>query len=134
MPSSPTAGYQGIFKVGSTALVQVVNFELNIAGETYDVTIMNGLTTPAWKAFLAGLLSYDIKVMANYDQVNDAVQATLWTDITTGVTIAWSFSPNAAAHTYSGNAILKAVPMKFPVNNKEDIEWDLQGTGAISYV
>lgn len=134
MPASTaTAGYQGIFKIGATAMVQVQSCELSVAGETYDITVMSGTASPVWKAFLAGLLSYTVKVVGFWDQVNDTDQGTLWTDVTGGTTPTWSFSPNAGTNTYSGSAVPTSIPMKWAVNTAGTIEFDFQGTGALAY-
>lgn len=131
--STATAGYQGIFKISTVALTQIQSCELSVAGETYDVTVMDGTTSPAWKAFLAGLLSYTVKVTGFWDKVNDADQGTAWTDLTTGVSVTWSFSPNAATNTYSGTGIITSMPMKWAVNGAGTWEIDMQGTGALTY-
>ena len=131
MTSAASPGYQGLFKISTTPLIQVQSCEVTIAGETYDVTVMTGSSSPVWKLFLAGLLSGTVKVVGFWDQVNDAVQATLWSAL--GTTVAWSFSPNAGTNKYSGNGIITSVPMKFAVNAAETWEVDFQATGAIAY-
>lgn len=133
MTSVATAGYQGVAKIGATTIVQVQSCEISAAGETYDVTVMGGTATPVWKAFISGLRSYTVKIAGLWDQVNDADQATLWTDFNSGVDVAWSFSPNAGTNTYSGNAKFTSLPFKFDVKAAETIEWDLQGNGALAY-
>lgn len=134
MTSQATAGYQGVFKVSTVALIQVNSIELTSAGETYDVTTMNGMTTPQWKIFLSGLRSWTLKVSGFWDQVNDALQATLWTDYNNGTQVPISFSPNASTNTFTGNALFTQIPMKFPVGGVETVEWDFQGTGPLSFV
>lgn len=133
MTSSATAGYQGVFKVGATALVQIQSCDITANGETYDVTVMSGSATPVWKAFISGLRDATIKVTGFWDQVNDADQATLWTDFNSGTAVAISFSPNAGSNTFSGNAIFTSIPFKFAVNAAETVEWDFQVTGTLSY-
>jgi predicted secreted protein len=131
--SAATAGYQGIFKVSTVALIQIQSCEITSNGETYDVTVMSGSSTPVWKAFISGLRSATIKVVGFWDQVNDADQSTLWTDFNSGAAVAISFSPNTGTNTFSGNAVFTSIPMKFPVNGAETAEWDFQVTGALSY-
>lgn len=133
MTSAPTQGFQGIFKVGATALIQVQSCEIQANGETYDVTVMTGTSTPAWKLFLAGLKSWTIKVTGLYDQANDAVQATMWTNYNNGTVDAVSFSPNTGTNTFSGNALITSLPFKFDVKGAETAEWSFQGTGALTY-
>src|SRR6266446_729095 len=132
MPTStPIAGFQGKFKVGATAMIQVQSIEAQINGETYDVTVMSGLSTPVWKAFIAGLLGATLKVVGFFDFTNDAVQNTLWT--TLGTIQAISFSPNTGTNNFSGSAIVTSLPIKAAVNAPESVEFDFQITGALTY-
>lgn len=133
MTSSATAGYQGVFKVSTVALVQIQSCDITVGGETYDVTVMSGSSTPVWKAFISGLRDATIKVVGFWDQVNDADQATLWTDFNNGAPVAISFSPNTGTNTFSGNAVFTSIPFKFAVNAAETVEWDFQVTGALAY-
>lgn len=131
--STATAGYQGVFKISTVALVQIQTCEITINGKTYDVTVMNGSSTPVWSAFLSGIRDYTLKVSGFWDQANDAVQGTFWTNLMSGAPMAWSFSPNAGTNSYSGNAIFTNIPLKFPYNGPETAEWNLQGSGSVSY-
>lgn len=133
MTSSATQGFQGVFKIGATALIQVKTVEIQSKGATYDVTVMTGLSTPAWKLFLAGLKEWTLKVTGNYDQLNDTVQATLWSNFNNGTVNAISFSPNTGPNNFTGNAILTSIPFKFAVSAEDTAEWDFQGTGALSF-
>jgi hypothetical protein len=133
MTSAATAGYQGVFKVGATALIQVQSCEISANGETYDVTVMSGTSTPVWKAFISGLRSATIKVVGFWDQVNDADQATLWTAFNSGTAQALTFSPNASTNNFTCNAVFTSIPFKFAVNAAESVEWDFQVTGTLSY-
>lgn len=133
MPSSPTAGSQGVFKISTVALIQVQTVDLTANGTTYDVTVMSGLTPPQWKAFIAGLRDWTIKVVGLYDQANDAVQATLWASFLAGTVSAISFSPNASTNAFTGSALITSIPFKFDVKAAETAEWDFQGTGPLAY-
>lgn len=133
MTSIATPGYSGIFKVATVALIQIQSCEISTAGETYDVTVMSGTSTPVWKAFISGLRSATIKVVGLWDQVNDADQATLWTDFNSGVDVAVSFSPNTGTNTFSGNAVFTSIPFKFDVKGAETVEWDMQFTGPLAF-
>jgi predicted secreted protein len=133
MTSSPSAGSQGIFKISSTALIQVQTIDLTANGATYDITVMTGLSTPAWKLFLAGLRDWTIKVTGLYDQANDAVQATLWASFLAGSLNAISFSPNTGTNNFTGNGLITSIPLKYDVKAVEAVEWDFQGTGSLSY-
>lgn len=131
MTSAPTQGFQGVFKLSTTAIVQIKTCEIQTKGNTYDVTVMTGLSTPAWKLFLAGLLEWTMKITGNYDVANDAVQASLWGALGTSVSI--SFSPNTGTNAFSGSAIITSVPFVFDVSKEETYEFDFQGSGSLAY-
>lgn len=131
MTSSPTAGSQGIFKLATTALIQVKTCEIQVKGNTYDVTAMSGLSTPEWKTFLAGLLEWTMKVTGNFDIANDPVQASLFGAL--GTTVSVSFSPNTGTNAFSGSAILTSIPFLFDVSKEDTAEWDFQGSGTLAY-
>jgi len=134
MPAStPSAGYQGIFKVSTVTLTQVQSVEISNGAETYDITVISGSATPVWKDFISGLRSYTLKVVGFWDQVNDAAQVTLWSDFNSGVPVAWSYSPNGGTNTFSGNAVFTSLPFKFAVNAVETAEWDFQGKQAVTF-
>lgn len=131
MTSSPIAGFQGQFKVSTTALIQIKTCQIQVKGQTYDITVMTGLSTPAWKLFLAGLQEWTLKVTGLYDFANDAVQATLWAAL--GTTVSISFSPNTGTNKFSGSAILTGVPFGFDVAKEDTVDWEFQGSGQLSY-
>jgi predicted secreted protein len=134
MPAStPTAGSAGIFKISTVALIQCQTVDLTSNGATYDVTVMSGMSTPVWKAFIAGLRDWTVKVTGLYDQANDALQATLWAAYENGTIEAVSFSPNAGTNTFTGNALITSIPFKFDVKAASTAEWDFQGTGPLSF-
>lgn len=134
MTSAPTAGYAGQFKIGMTALVQVQSIELTINGKTYDTTIMSGTNTPPWETILPGTKSWKVKVSALYDQVNDAVQATAWSNFNSGTACALTFSPNAGTNNFTGNAYVDAFPPKADVKAAETLDLSFTGSGALSYM
>jgi len=133
MTSTAIAGSEGVFKVSTVAIIQVQSVELTANGMTYDVTVMSGLSTPQWKAFIAGLKDWTLKVIGWFDFVNDAVQNTLWTNYNSGTASAISFSPNTGTNSFTGNALITSIPMKFPIGGAESVEFDFQGTGALAY-
>src|SRR5579885_2676295 len=132
MTSSPTQGFQGGFKVSTTAMVQVKTCKIQTKFGTFDVTAMTGLSTPAWKSFLSGLGEWTLTVTGNYDQLNDAVQSTLWGALG-GAAQAISFSPNTGTNKFSGNAIVTDFSPDFDVSKEEAISITLQGTGALAF-
>ena len=133
MTSSPTAGYQGVFKISATALVQVQSIDLTINGKTYDTTIMSGTSTPPWETILPGTKSWKVKVSALYDQQNDAVQSTAWSNFGSGTICALTFSANGGTNNFTGNAYVEGLPIKADLKAAETIDLQFTGSGALSY-
>lgn len=102
-------------------------------GDIYDITAMN---TSQWKSKFGGLADYQLKLAGNFN-LSDAQQATLQGNIITnpGASFSWQVQPKGVGATtkYNGTAIIKQQAMKFAVNAKEDISWDLEGTGALVF-
>lgn len=133
MTSQATAGYAGLLKVGSVALIQLSSVEITANGDKYDVTVMSGMSTPAWKAFISGLRDWTLKISGFWDQINDADQATLWTDYNNGTLVSLTFSPNTGTNNFTGSAIFTSIGMKFPVGGAETVDWSFQGSGPLSF-
>lgn len=134
MPATtPTAGSAGVFKVAAVSLIQCQTCDITSNGTTYDVTVMTGMATPAWKLFIAGLRDWTIKVIGLYDFANDPAQATMLAAYLAGTIEAISFSPNTGTNNFSGNALITTIPLKFDVKAVETAEWDFQGTGPLAF-
>lgn len=132
MTSTPTQGYQGVFKLATTVLIQIKTCKIQTKFGTFDVTVMTGLSTPAWKLFLSGLGEWTLTITGNYDQLNDAVQSTIWGALG-GAAQAISFSPNTGTNKFSGNAIVADFSPDYDVSKEEAISISFQGTGALAF-
>jgi predicted secreted protein len=128
-----TSGHQLVFKLASTALVQIKSAELTINGKTYDVTKASGTSAPPWDEIIPGTKSWSLKISGFYDMVGDAVQASLWTNFGSSTVCAVSISPDTGTHAFSGNAYITSIAPKFGVDGPEGLEYNFQGTGALSY-
>ncbi len=132
MPALP--GYKTIAKVGLTAATlvaigQAKSADLSCSAGIYDITVFQ----LNWKQIIVGINDYKLKVMANFDLAADAAQSTLLTAYLQGNPIFWSVSPNNGVNAFTGQGYLASMPMKFPVNNVSDIEFDLDSNGALAY-
>ena len=129
------AGWQCIVQItGTPAIVgDLTQADLTIMGDIYDITAMN---TTQWKSKLGGLADYNIKLAGNFN-MSDAQQATLQGYIITnpGTVATWQVQPKGIGATtkYNGTAIVKQEALKFAVNAKEDVSWDLEGTGPLVF-
>ncbi len=129
-----TPGYKTIVKFGTsagslTAVGQAKSADLTTNAGIYDITVFGD----NWKDIIAGINDYSIKCGANFDLAADAVQTTLLNAYLNGTLLYWSISPNNGTNNFTGQGYLKSMPMKFPVNNVSDIEFDLDGNGPLAY-
>jgi predicted secreted protein len=88
----------------------------------------------SWKTKLAGLADYTIKIGGNFD-LSDAQQAALQAAVLTnpGATITWKIYPSGTGAAYSGTALVKTEGIKFAVSSEEQVTFDLEGNGALTY-
>lgn len=130
-----TAGYKATVQLGPTTFTTVGGLktaELSVSNDIYDITAMGG---SAWKAKLAGLADYTIKIGGNFD-LSDAQQTALQAAVLTnpGATITWKIFPTGTGGAaYSGTALVKTEGIKFAVSSEEQVTFDLEGNGALTY-
>lgn len=134
--TAPTAGMKAIVQINNSTYQTVTGLktaDLQIGTDIYDVTDLNNNT---WKLKLGGLSDYTLKLAGNFD-LSDAQQAVLQADIITtpGTSVSWKLYPagTGGTHFYSGTALVKTQGVKFDVKAEEQVSFDLEGTGAISY-
>jgi predicted secreted protein len=135
--TNPTAGQKAIIQVFNSTLTTMTGLktaEISIGVDIYDITDLNSNN---WKIKLAGLADYTMKLGGNFD-LSDAQQAMLQADaITTpGATLQWAIWPQGTGGSnkaYRGTCIIKTQDVKFDVKAEEQVSWDLEGNGAITY-
>lgn len=134
--TSPTAGNKAIVQINNSTYQTITGIktaDIQIGTDIYDITDLNG---NSWKLKLAGLSDYTLKLAGNFD-LSDAQQTLLQADIITtpGTTVAWRVYPAGVGgtHYFSGNALIKTYGIKVDVKSEEQVSFDLEGTGAISY-
>jgi predicted secreted protein len=130
------AGYLAIVQIGNTpvTITGVKTADLTIQGDIYDITDLNN---NQWKKKLGGLADYSLKLGGNYD-MSDTQQASLQASIITtpGATVTWKVWPagTGGTHNYSGTGIIKQQAVKIDVSKEQTIEFDIEGSGALTYV
>lgn len=137
MPTTnPTAGNKAVVQINNSTYQTVTGIktaDIQIGTDIYDITDLNG---NSWKLKLAGLSDYTLKLAGNFD-LSDAQQTLLQSDIITtpGTTVAWKVFPagTGGTHFFGGNALIKTYDIKIDVKSEEQVSFDLEGTGAISY-
>lgn len=131
-----SAGYKAIVQIGASpvTITGIKSVEIQIGLDIYDITDLNN---NQWKLKLAGLADYTLKFSGNYD-LSDAQQTALQAAIITnpGATVNWNVFPagtGTGAKSYSGTALVKQMNPKFSVSSESQVDFDLEGSGAIVY-
>jgi predicted secreted protein len=129
-----TAGYLAILQIGGTptTITGIKSVDVKISTDIYDIT---ALSDGVWKKKLGGLADYSLAFSGNLD-MTDAEQAVLQAAIITnpGTQVQWVIAPKGTTTgmpKYSGTALVKAESIKFAVNAEEQVQFDLEGTGAL---
>lgn len=127
------AGYGGSVQVASATVANVKQWELPLAADLYDVSVLGN----QWKQYIAGLLGSDAKIDVEFDLTDTTGQVAIQTAMLTGATISLTLKTSnaggATQHTYAGTAYVKGLDIKDPVNAPEEASITATFTGAISY-
>lgn len=127
------AGYGGVAKIGSNAIAQVKQWELPLAADMYDVSVMGTV----WKQNLPGLIGSDAKVDMFFDLTDTNGQVAMQNAIINGTSVTLNLltsnAQSAVVHTYSGTAFVKSFDVKDVVNGAEELAVTLVFSGTISY-
>jgi predicted secreted protein len=131
------AGYLAVVQINNTTYTTVGGLktaDLQIGTDLYDITTLAG---DGWKTKLPGLADYTLKLGGNFD-LSDAQQAMLQAAVITvpGLAVDWKIYPagtGAGAPFYAGTCFIKTEGIKFDVKNEEQVSFDLEGNGAITY-
>lgn len=127
-------GYLAIvqFGVTPTTITGIKTCDIKIGTDIFDIT---ALSDGQWKKKLGGLSDYTLSIAGNLD-MSDAEQAALQANIITnpGTSIAWVVGPKGTTTglpKYSGTVLIKAENIKLDVKAEQQIQFDLEGSGAI---
>lgn len=127
------AGYGGQAKIGSSAIAQVKQWELPLAADLYDTSVLGN----QWKQYISGLLGSDAKIDVFFDLTDTNGQVAIQTAFLAGTSVTLNLltsnANSAVVHTYSGTAFIKSIDIKDPVNAPEEASLTLTFSGAISY-
>lgn len=131
-----TAGQKAIVQINNSTYQTVTGVktaDLQISTGKYDITDLNSNN---WILQLAGLSSYTLKLGGNFD-MSDAQQALLLADIVTnpGTTVAWKIysAGTGGGHFFAGSGIVTGFNPKFDVKSEEQMSFDIDGNGAITW-
>lgn len=129
-------GYLAILQIGSTPAIitGIRSAEIKIAGDVYEIT---AFSDGQWKKKLGGLADYTLSFSGNLD-MSDVQQQLLQASIITnpGQQVPWAIMPQGVGTgkpKYSGVVLVKGEDIKFDVKSEEQVQFDLEGTGAPIY-
>ena len=127
------AGFGGVAKVGSNAIAQVKQWELPLAADLYDVSVLGN----QWKQYIPGLLGAEAKVDVFLDLTDTngqvAIQSALLNSTSITLNLLTSNAASAVVHTYTGTAYIKGIDIKDPVNAPEEVSLTITFSGQVSY-
>ncbi len=122
------AGMNGSVKLGANVVALIDNWEVSPSANVMDITAFGN----SWKTKLAGLKDWSAKVSGHYDLTDTNGQLALWTAFLNGTTVSVVLMVDAT-HNFSGTAFVKTPPVKVGVDAVITIEFDLDGSGPLSY-
>jgi predicted secreted protein len=122
------AGKDGALKIGANTVAEIDDWSLDINLDNADITKFGD----QWKVKLTTLKSWSGKAKGRFDQTDTNGQAALQSALLGGTTVAIKFFANATAN-YNGTAFCKAIHPKATVGGVVEVDFDLEGTGALTY-
>ncbi len=121
-------GFEGSVKIGANTVALLNEWELNPTSDILDTTAFGN----SWKEKLAGLKDWTVKASGFYDFTDTNGQKALWDAFNNGTTVSLVLSPDGT-QTFTGSALVKSPPIKSSVDSTVSVEFDLEGTGALTY-
>ena len=121
-------GYNGNVKIGANTVALMDSWELSPTANVMDITSFGN----AWKVKLSGLKDWTAKVSGQYDLTDTNGQMALWPAFLNGTTVSLELDVDGT-HKFTGTAFVKSPPIKVGVDAVESIEFDLEGSGSLTY-
>jgi|SRR5579885_2138877 len=120
------AGKDGLVKIGTNTVALMDSWEVNPSADMLDITSFGD----DWKTKIAGLKDWSAKVSGNFDYTDTDGQVALVTAFINGTTVTLKLYTDDT-HYVTGSAFVTSFPIKVGVSDKETVEFDLDGTGAL---
>ena len=132
--STPTVGFLGYVKVGTTAsptnkVSDVTDIAAPLAVAQYDTTSMNADANQGWSQFIAGLGSGKFTIKCNYVPGDTNGQLVLTTNFISKTLLYFIISPNGT-NTVTCTGYVADFQPHAPYNNKTDVSYTIQLTGV----
>ncbi len=130
MAASP--GKLGTINYAGGNVATLNNWTLDIGNEMLDVTPFT-TTAPQWRDVIAGLSGFTGTIAGVFDGAstgqNDLITNTL-TPVAATVILE---KDQTVGGKYTGSVLLSGMSIGVAVDGLDEISWDLQGTGALTF-
>lgn len=116
--------------IGSTAINNLEEVELNVDGETIDVTNKD---SAGWAEFLAGLKNWTMTGSGIVDFAATEGVDEIFADLVAGTAGTIKFSTSVVGDSeFSGSGIYTNLNISAPTEDKVSFSFSLQGTGVLT--
>ncbi len=123
------AGKSGKLGLGTSTVVDVSSWSLELGADTLDVTALGG----DWKMFIAGLKEWSASAEGFYSVHTDTTgQKALQDAYLNSTTVSLKLYVNTTNY-YSGSAYISGLSVEDPVDDTVSISFEFQGTGILAY-
>lgn len=128
----PIAGKSGSLYVGATPnkVAEISNWSLDLGAENIDVTTFD---SNGWKEYLAGLKEWSGSAGGNFKFTDTNGQQAIYNAWLNGTTLAVELRLGTTSPKFTGTVLITGISVESPVDDKAAINFDFQGTGALTY-
>ena len=124
------AGKGGSARLGANTIAEVTSWSLDVSTDMLDSTSLGD----DWREFIAGLNGATGSVEVKWDVVTDTNgQTALQTAMLNNTTVTLDLYVNATKY-YTGSAYISSLSIEDPVEDLVTATFEVQFTGAVTYV
>ena len=125
-------GVEGVVKIGSNAVGEVVSFSMSIESELIDQTKLGD----TFRSFKAGTRQWSGEITCHWDEGDTNGQQAIQAAILAGSSVTLNLYPEGASTGdayYTGTAYLKSMSIDVADNDSNVMaKYSFQGSGAVS--
>lgn len=125
---SGTAGSVVLMTGGTTNIVGIGEWSLDIGGEAVEITAFGN----QWREYITGLKDYTFNFSGRGD--TDASQATLRTAILAGSVLAFRLYDSDTTYWNISSAVFTGMGPSISYDGRAEASYDFQGSGSLTYV
>jgi predicted secreted protein len=121
-------GLTGSVLIGANTVALLNDAEITPSADILDKTSFGD----TWKTKLSGLKDWTAKASGSFDFTDTNGQKALWDAFVNGTTVSLKLTPDGTQN-FTGTALVKSPPIKTSVDALVSVEFDFEGTGALTY-